>query len=340
MLAEVRHVQQGEEPTRTGCYEVLYPRETELRHGSKKTRWWLGARGAKPASADSERIGEILPPDEGITKAYLEELHSKLYRSLQADLRDAVTEIKQDLQGLTERTTTLECKLEEALKHQSEADEEIIRLGNEIHTLRDGLEDQENRNRRQNIRIRGIPEAVLPGHLKEYLTDLFTTICGDLQQRDLEIDRAHRALGTRLEDPNRCRDVIVRLHSYSTKEKLIGACRERDCIQFREETLQVYNDLSKMTINRRKELLPLTLVMRDNGIKYKWGFPFKLIINNKGKYFTIRYPEDMDQLARALGLALPLPRATESNRVRNQDKEDLPVRSSVRLAGQRQTRDK
>ncbi|MEE6469463.1 hypothetical protein FKM82_008633 [Ascaphus truei] len=266
-----------------------------------------GTRGTQGRTDPASPATTPPPPDGGITKEFLEELHAKLQRTLQANLKEAVSAIKQDIQGLQERTTSLETKLEEALQHQNDADEEIIRLGREIHSLRNGLEDQENRDRRQNLRIRGIPETILPGHLREYVTDFFVSICTEIDQRDLEIDRAHRALGPRSDDANRRRDVIVRLHSYTTKDKLIGACRVRDNIMFRGETLQVYNDLSKQTVDRRKDMRPLTLLLRDKGIKYKWGFPFKLVINHKGKYLSIRHPDDMEPLAKTLGLALDPP---------------------------------
>ncbi|XP_075462806.1 uncharacterized protein LOC142498180 [Ascaphus truei] len=192
--------------------------------------------GARPPEARSNQglsapasPSDNPPSQDGrITKEFLEELHAKLQKSLETNIKEAVAEIKRDIQGLQERTTTLEARLDEALQHQAEADDEIIRLGQEILSLRDGLEDQENRDH------------------------FFLAVAPDLASHDLEIDRAHRALGPRSEDPNRRRDVIVRLHSYSAKDKLIGACRDRDTITFQNEPLQVYSDLSKQTVDRRK----------------------------------------------------------------------------------------
>ncbi|MEE6519721.1 hypothetical protein FKM82_017441 [Ascaphus truei] len=117
------------------------------------------------------------------------------------------------------------------------------------------------RTRRQNLRIRNVPESVLPDLLRPYLIKLFTSVCSDLDHRDLELDRAHRALGPRSDDPNRRRDLIVRFHSYTAKKKVLAACREMDTIAFQDEVLQVFNDLSKITINKRRELKPLTLFL-------------------------------------------------------------------------------
>ncbi|MEE6518291.1 hypothetical protein FKM82_029208 [Ascaphus truei] len=87
----------------------------------------------------------------------------KLHSSIQNDLKAAVTELRQDITGLTERTSALETKMEETLQAQTAAEDEIFRLGLEVSSLKDSLEDQENRDRQQNIRIRGSCDPIAEG---------------------------------------------------------------------------------------------------------------------------------------------------------------------------------
>ncbi|MEE6472459.1 hypothetical protein FKM82_009614 [Ascaphus truei] len=281
-------------------------------------------RGTRPQAQDRDQGEDSPNPEATLTQGMMKNMLDSLHVSIQSDLRAAVTELRQEITGLTERTTALEVKMGETHQAQSVAENEIFRLGREINTLKDTLEDHENRDRRQNIRLRGIPESVLPGQLQAYLTDLFTSLCADLEVKDLEMDRAHRTLGPRSNDPNRTRDVIARLHRYTVKEKIMQASRAKEPITFRDDHLQVYNDLSKITVDKRRDLQPLTRLMRDQGIKYKWGFPFKLIVNRNGKFLTIRHPTEMTRLAKAVGLDPPPAWDSDTSETQSRDADEGP----------------
>ncbi|XP_075422765.1 uncharacterized protein LOC142463838 [Ascaphus truei] len=285
-----------------------------------------GARGDHAQQGRAARQKEAQAQEEPITRAFMEELmalqHTKLQASLQLEIKTAVTGLTQQINGLADKTTALEGVMEESQRRQTAAEKEIFLLREELGQLREAQEDQENRDRRQNLRIRNIPETVLPGLLRPYLVDLFGSVCDSLQDCDLEIDRAHRALGPRSEDPSRRRDVIVRLHSYTTKEKIMAASRGIETLTFQNEHLQIFSDLSRITVLRRKEMKPLTTFLQENDIRYRWGFPFKLTANNKGKYLTIKYPEDMAPFARALGLTPPVTWTPDQNRIPVQQEEE------------------
>ncbi|XP_075444714.1 centrosomal protein of 72 kDa [Ascaphus truei] len=106
--------------------------------------------------------------------------------------------------------------------------------------------------------------------------------------------------------------------------------RTKDLITFEDSQLQLYNDLSKRTVDRRKELRPLTILLRDSGVKYKWGFPFRLMVQRNGKMLSIKHQEDMEHFAKALNLTPPASWRNEGPR-----QEEPPTRASERLAGQR-----
>lgn len=56
------------------------------------------------------------------------------------------------------------------------------------------VDEQENRNRRGNIRIRGLSENVSPRDMIMVLQKIFQEMAQDLDVKDLTIDRAHREL--------------------------------------------------------------------------------------------------------------------------------------------------
>ncbi|MEE6526353.1 hypothetical protein FKM82_026958 [Ascaphus truei] len=297
-----------------------------------------GPHGATALSGKKTQPKDRTPasPDQPITRAYLEELlgamATTLQSSFQTELRTAVSDIRKEISGLTEKTTTLEKKLTESQQRQSEAEEEIGRLGEEITLLKEAMEEQENRDRRQNIRVRNVPESVAQDQLRPYLMELFNLVCGELEEKELEMDRAHRALGPKSDDPRRRRDIIIKMHKYTSKEKIIAACRDLGEITFQNETLQVYNDLSKATRDRRRELKPLTNLLREKGIQYRWGFPFRLTVNRNGKFLSMKYPVDMAPFAKALGLTPPQTWITTNPTAENTSGD--PPRTSERIAAQ------
>ncbi|CAH2284084.1 Hypothetical predicted protein, partial [Pelobates cultripes] len=51
-------------------------------------------------------------------------------------------------------------------------------------------------------------------------------------------------------------------------------------------------DISSATLCRRKDFLRITTALRTHGIRYRWGFPTKLIITENGKTTLIPTSED------------------------------------------------
>lgn len=69
------------------------------------------------------------------------------------------------------------------------------------------LKDIEDQSRRNNFRLRGIPEDTDMENLGEVVKGIFRTVLED-PNANIVLDRAHRALGPRSVDPSRPRDVI------------------------------------------------------------------------------------------------------------------------------------
>lgn len=166
----------------------------------------------------------------------------------------------------------------------------------EMESMRAKIADMEDRSRRNNMKIRGIPESVQQGDLRTYATSLFTEILPELSTLDIIIDRIHRLPKPSYLPEQTPRDVILRLHFYHAKEQLITAVRTRDRIPPQYQTLQFYADLSQYTLKKRKGLITITKALRNHGITYRWGYPTKLTITKDGDVRTV------DTLERGLAL--------------------------------------
>lgn len=111
---------------------------------------------------------------------------------LQEDFCLMIGEFKADIQALVSPTEHIEHKMADftwshnlLIDSHSALEDEVARSANKVL----GLED---RSRRNNIRIRGIPETVIPDSLNQFLTDLLAIILPHVSMQGLIIDHIHR----------------------------------------------------------------------------------------------------------------------------------------------------
>lgn len=61
----------------------------------------------------------------------------------------------------------------------------------EMKKINAKIDDIEDRSRRNNLKIRGVPELIKQSDLRKYVTHLFTSILPELTELDIMVDRIH-----------------------------------------------------------------------------------------------------------------------------------------------------
>ena len=163
-------------------------------------------------------------------------------------------------------------------------------------------DDIENRNRRNNIRIRGIPESVDAKALPAAETAIFNQLLQRPKDDPIELDRVHRTSGPQTQDPSFIRDTLCRIHFYKIKESIMRAASSQDTILFNNTPVMLLPDLSRQTLMMRKALKPLTLLLQSKQIKYQWRFPFHLRVHHEGKTAIFRNLGDLPTFLSTLEL--------------------------------------
>lgn len=123
-------------------------------------------------------------------------------------------------------------------------------------SLQPHLEDIEDRSRRQNLRLRGIPEDTEVVILGDTVRDIFCTVLVD-QEATIEPDRVHTALGPRPANPSRPRDVVCRFHRYLQKENVLCRAWEHGDVATKGTHVRILPDLSRATLKRSAMLRPV-----------------------------------------------------------------------------------
>lgn len=114
------------------------------------------------------------------------------------------------------------------------------------------LEDLDNRGRKNNIRVRGIPETVDTDQIVPALQKVFNSLLERAEDTEIEFVMVHWALRARGPDTMPPCDVICCLQSFALKEEIMQKALRNDQIIFNGETIMLFHDLSQITLRNRR----------------------------------------------------------------------------------------
>ncbi|XP_071985360.1 uncharacterized protein [Engystomops pustulosus] len=153
--------------------------------------------------------------------------------------RHCLDEVHRTMEQMGSRVGSLE---RQTASHETRLEQLEQRVTAQQHMIRSLTlehDDLENRGRRNNVRVRGLPEDEEGGDLGSIITTIFNGVLGDPPETPIELDRVHRALGPKPTDPDSPRDVVCRIHHYRTKERLMRCAREKGRLTYGEVTIQI-----------------------------------------------------------------------------------------------------
>ena len=245
-----------------------------------------------------------------------------LDRGLSQTATKITGELKADFQNLGTRIEAIENKLDQTVAATHQNSEHIQTVQEQLDVALSRIDELENRSKRYNIRIRGLPESItdIPAAVQNVIQGLIPNI----PQNRLELDRAHRALGPPRKD-GLPRDIIAKPHFYAVKDEVMRLARSVPNVLCQGHPVQIYADLSPSTMQRRRSLKPLLLVLAQKDIKYKWAFPFAVKFSEKGKNYSFSTFPDGERLLLRLKLISQEPAMDSSSSIPNTSKRPTPT---------------
>lgn len=172
------------------------------------------------------------------------------------------------LEEVGERVSHVENKMGEfSTAHNSLVDSHN-QLEDELDALKAKLADLEDRNRRNNVKFRGIPESVTTAELAPYLQGLIKAVLPTTTTHDLIIDRAHRLPKPKGLPETTPRDTIARIHFFHVKEDLMLTTRKLQQLPDPYQQIKLFADLSQATLQVCRKLAPVTSALRHHSIMY------------------------------------------------------------------------
>uniref|UniRef100_A0A8C5P9T8 Transposase element L1Md-A101/L1Md-A102/L1Md-A2 n=1 Tax=Leptobrachium leishanense TaxID=445787 RepID=A0A8C5P9T8_9ANUR len=248
----------------------------------------------------------------------IEGLITSLSDRLTSRLDSVAADIKREIREIGDRTDKLEEKMAEQAGAHNEMAGRVEDLEEQLKGALLKLADIEDRSRRHNLKIRGVPDSVTPQALSQYVTDILQHLLPDATLDSLLFDRIHRLPKPPSAPERSPRDVLLRLHYFKPREDVLRALRTPDVLKPEYEHISIFPDLSKATLQHRRNFRPVTEALRAHGVSYRWGFPVKLLVVRNGTFHAITSVEAGTRLLKVWGMEqlgsssppAPLPRGS------------------------------
>ncbi|KAM9319837.1 protein mono-ADP-ribosyltransferase PARP4 [Gastrophryne carolinensis] len=226
------------------------------------------------------------------SKTDLESMALRIEKAVRKDIED----LQQQTATLDTRVTAVERSREELSRELSELaglQREVRRQQKEMQLH---LDDLENRGRRNNVKLRGIPEEMGGDRLRTVAQSIFNSLLDRRPETTYRIERIHRVMSRPQGGPGSPRDVLCRLLSFEDREEIVKTAWERGTVNWNGTRITILPDFSRRTLHMRRLLRPLLEKIKSSGASYKWGHPFHLVVRKNDAVFALRSPDELPRL--------------------------------------------
>ncbi|KAL1270856.1 hypothetical protein QQF64_029872 [Cirrhinus molitorella] len=215
-------------------------------------------------------------------------------------IANSVSCLQNSFTALSERVTGAESRLEETERRISSAEDsatatekQVANLKMMVDQLQSKVDDLENRGRRKNLKIVGLPEkAEGSGPLSSYLQDMIPKWLDlPVNFAVLDIERAHRSPNFASSNPNSApRSSLVRFLRFTDKEAILKAAMKKT-ITHNGSELRFYSDLSAGLLQKRREFGAVGKAFAARGLYRRFAYPARLRCLHNGKIRLFNDPD-------------------------------------------------
>lgn len=231
---------------------------------------------------------------KGASSVSMEVLYAeilKLTPKLDA-IEGKVQELSSDVKAIQEATGRQDKRIEEAEQRISNLEdgiENVPAMRAQIKELEEALTEQENRARRNNIRIFGVPESVGTQDIGAFLTNWLPKVLEIQFSPPLDIQRAHRVPSRITRSENRTpRPIVAYLLRFTQVQEILNKAKALKRITYTGHNIFIAPDYARETAKLRKQFLDFRPTLKKLDIRYGLLHPAKMLLthNNKKLEFT------------------------------------------------------
>ncbi len=209
--------------------------------------------------------------DSVVTSAVRDAVDSVLIpalRKLREDIpatNNSVGELREEFEVIATAAKQTRDRVDSVRADTREDRNAVTDLRNQLERLTEKMTDMEDKSRRNNIRLVGLPEGMEGSDVAGILRVNLSRWIPSLRGRDIEIDRAHRVYDGR-KNSDRPRTLIFRVLRWHDRLEILKGARQAYPVKCTQDnvTLLFFPDFSPVAAAKRKSLVssPSSLILR------------------------------------------------------------------------------
>lgn len=269
-----------------------------------------GQQSKSPSQVEGDSREQTSKHGDEVQSAATNEVILSAINSLRADLSkqstemlDAIKSIQSDLVAQSKRIGETEERISQTEEDVTALQHKVKQLEGVTSFLRNKVQDLEDRGRRSNLRLVGLPEkaegsdtcAFLENWLPNLLTGTFD--CAPV------IERAHRIGQINPNRPTASRPIVMKFLNYKDKEKSLRAARRLKELRYEGQRVSLFPDLSTETRQRQRQFDSVKAQLRDKGIPYGMIYPANLIVTHADRRHIFKSVSEVEDFIRSVQAA-------------------------------------
>lgn len=210
------------------------------------------------------------------------------------------------------------CSKIDALSGEQRTQKTILqRHDKRLDTVEQQLVELQDRSRRSNVRLVGLPEGLEKDDPVGFIKRSLPVWLPALKDENIEVERAHRIYANpsrgssktpRSKTPEQPRVFIFKLLRFNDRDMILQAARDQGGVQLEDETsLSLFPDYSPVTAKKRAAFKTVKKELRRKGYQFFLQYPAILKVTLKGgatEYFHT--PEEASAFCDSLEDFLPI----------------------------------
>uniref|UniRef100_F7EK59 L1 transposable element RRM domain-containing protein n=1 Tax=Monodelphis domestica TaxID=13616 RepID=F7EK59_MONDO len=292
--------------------------------GKKVTieNFYRGKTQATEEKEDEIQTKSKPSPQNGNCPQALEELKMELIQKMETFWQEKWEKIQREVNSLIDKKSQMEKQLEasNSRAHKTEKQnqslktrikqledndltkqQELIKQSKKINELEENIKyltdkvtDKENRRRRDNLRIIGLPEKPeVNKNLNAILQEIIQENCPDVlkQGGKIEIEMVHRTPSILNPQKTTPSNVIAKFKNFQAKEKILQEAKKRN-FRYKGAPIRITQDLAAAMLKDRKAWNTIFRKARELVLQPRISYPSKLTIYFQGKVWVFNKIEN------------------------------------------------
>lgn len=254
---------------------------------------------ASAEAAGTENSDEEMTLSTSVLKSELEKNRAAIMSEIQASLSPinlSLDAVCKKLEAYEPRITDMEMCLSDHSDRLNRLEKQVDKLQSYNKELLEKTEDLENRSRRNNLRIIGLPEGCEGRVATAFMSKFFVDLLQDDSFTDPpELDRAHRALRAKPAEGERPRTIIVRFLRFQQKEQVVAIARKKGQLVYQGQRIFIFPDLSNTLAKKRATFNSVKSKLHQKAVKFSLRYPAVLCVTHQQVEHKFNNAEDAER---------------------------------------------